>query len=148
LFHACISLHIFLMLLPYCVQQLHIGKLVQFLELFGSTFGNDLAPTSNGIEVIFSIINVLSGLMLFTLLIGNIQVKQCHFWSLRDCITPLHLQLTESAGVSARRPGKEEEDAAAVPGHGMVDETEAAAIPAEAKGPQIRARTLGRRHGR
>ncbi|PWZ24238.1 Cyclic nucleotide-gated ion channel 2 [Zea mays] len=39
-----------------------------------STFGNDLAPTSNGIEVIFSIINVLSGLMLFTLLIGNIQV--------------------------------------------------------------------------
>ncbi|CAD6206716.1 unnamed protein product [Miscanthus lutarioriparius] len=39
-----------------------------------STFGNDLTPTSNGIEVIFSIINVLSGLMLFTLLIGNIQV--------------------------------------------------------------------------
>ncbi|CAL4944494.1 unnamed protein product [Urochloa decumbens] len=39
-----------------------------------STFGNDLAPTSNGLEVIFSIINVLSGLMLFTLLIGNIQV--------------------------------------------------------------------------
>ncbi|GJM96679.1 hypothetical protein PR202_ga13541 [Eleusine coracana subsp. coracana] len=38
------------------------------------TFGNDLEPTSNGIEVIFSIINVLSGLMLFTLLIGNIQV--------------------------------------------------------------------------
>lgn len=43
--------------------------------MIGSTFGNDLAPTSNGIEVIFSIINVLSGLMLFTLLIGNIQVK-------------------------------------------------------------------------
>ncbi|XP_062212470.1 cyclic nucleotide-gated ion channel 2-like [Phragmites australis] len=39
-----------------------------------STFGNDLEPTSNGLEVIFSIINVLSGLMLFTLLIGNIQV--------------------------------------------------------------------------
>jgi len=58
------------------------------------------------------------------------------------------LQLTESAGVSARCPGKEEEDAAAVPGHGMVDETEAAAVPAEAKGPQIRARTLGRHHGR
>jgi cyclic nucleotide gated channel len=42
--------------------------------LIGSTFGNDLEPTSNWLEVIFSIINVLSGLMLFTLLIGNIQV--------------------------------------------------------------------------
>ncbi|XP_051117835.1 cyclic nucleotide-gated ion channel 2 [Andrographis paniculata] len=39
-----------------------------------STFGNDLEPTSNWLEVIFSIITVLSGLMLFTLLIGNIQV--------------------------------------------------------------------------
>lgn len=39
-----------------------------------STFGNDLEPTSNWLEVIFSIIIVLSGLMLFTLLIGNIQV--------------------------------------------------------------------------
>ncbi|KAK6913312.1 Ion transport domain [Dillenia turbinata] len=39
-----------------------------------STFGNDLEPTSNWLEVIFSIIMVLSGLMLFTLLIGNIQV--------------------------------------------------------------------------
>uniref|UniRef100_A0A0D9VZ83 Cyclic nucleotide-binding domain-containing protein n=1 Tax=Leersia perrieri TaxID=77586 RepID=A0A0D9VZ83_9ORYZ len=39
-----------------------------------STFGNDLEPTSNWLEVVFSIINVLSGLMLFTLLIGNIQV--------------------------------------------------------------------------
>ncbi|KAL5217628.1 hypothetical protein ABZP36_018312 [Zizania latifolia] len=39
-----------------------------------STFGNDLEPTSNWLEVIFSIIHVLSGLMLFTLLIGNIQV--------------------------------------------------------------------------
>ncbi|XP_064983015.1 cyclic nucleotide-gated ion channel 2-like [Musa acuminata AAA Group] len=39
-----------------------------------STFGNDLEPTSHWIEVIFSIIVVLSGLMLFTLLIGNIQV--------------------------------------------------------------------------
>jgi hypothetical protein len=44
-------------------------------SLFGSTFGNILEPTSNSVEVIFSIINVLSGLMLFTLLIGNIQVK-------------------------------------------------------------------------
>ncbi|GAA0147975.1 ligand-gated ion channel [Lithospermum erythrorhizon] len=39
-----------------------------------STFGNDLEPTSNWLEVIFSICMVLSGLMLFTLLIGNIQV--------------------------------------------------------------------------
>uniref|UniRef100_A0A7N0UZ15 Ion transport domain-containing protein n=1 Tax=Kalanchoe fedtschenkoi TaxID=63787 RepID=A0A7N0UZ15_KALFE len=39
-----------------------------------STFGNDLEPTSNWLEVIFSIMNVLAGLMLFTLLIGNIQV--------------------------------------------------------------------------
>ncbi|XP_047322194.1 cyclic nucleotide-gated ion channel 2-like [Impatiens glandulifera] len=39
-----------------------------------STFGNDLEPTSNWLEVMFSISMVLSGLMLFTLLIGNIQV--------------------------------------------------------------------------
>ncbi|XAR71280.1 hypothetical protein NMG60_11028468 [Bertholletia excelsa] len=39
-----------------------------------STFGNDLEPTSHMLEVLFSIIMVLSGLMLFTLLIGNIQV--------------------------------------------------------------------------
>ncbi|KAJ6402505.1 hypothetical protein OIU84_014579 [Salix udensis] len=39
-----------------------------------NTFGNDLEPTSHWLEVIFSICIVLSGLMLFTLLIGNIQV--------------------------------------------------------------------------
>ncbi|XP_010258957.1 PREDICTED: cyclic nucleotide-gated ion channel 2-like [Nelumbo nucifera] len=39
-----------------------------------STMGNILEPTSECLEVIFSIITVLSGLMLFTLLIGNIQV--------------------------------------------------------------------------
>ncbi|KAK8923560.1 Cyclic nucleotide-gated ion channel 2 [Platanthera zijinensis] len=39
-----------------------------------STFGNNLEPTSQWLEVMFSIITVLSGLMLFTLLIGNIQV--------------------------------------------------------------------------
>ncbi|GFP91773.1 cyclic nucleotide-gated ion channel 2 [Phtheirospermum japonicum] len=38
------------------------------------TFGNDLEPTSQWLEVMFSISAVLSGLMLFTLLIGNIQV--------------------------------------------------------------------------
>lgn len=39
-----------------------------------STFGNELEPTSNWLEVIFSICVVLSGLLLFTLLAGNIQV--------------------------------------------------------------------------
>ncbi|XP_028759376.1 cyclic nucleotide-gated ion channel 2-like [Neltuma alba] len=39
-----------------------------------STFGNVLEPTSHWLEVIFSICIVLSGLLLFTLLIGNIQV--------------------------------------------------------------------------
>ncbi|RWW29772.1 hypothetical protein GW17_00005707 [Ensete ventricosum] len=43
-----------------------------------STFGNDLEPTSHWLEVIFSIVIVLSGLMLFTLLIGNIQVPLFH----------------------------------------------------------------------
>ncbi|KAL3719262.1 hypothetical protein ACJRO7_004249 [Eucalyptus globulus] len=39
-----------------------------------STFGNELEPTSNWLEVIFSICIVLSGLLLFTLLVGNIQI--------------------------------------------------------------------------
>ncbi|KAL5987673.1 Cyclic nucleotide-gated ion channel 2 [Asimina triloba] len=49
----------------------------EFLVTLGTdnnTFGNDLEPTSHSLEVIFSIIIVLSGLLLFTLLIGNIQV--------------------------------------------------------------------------
>ncbi|EXB38057.1 hypothetical protein L484_020976 [Morus notabilis] len=41
-----------------------------------STFGNDLEPTSHWLEVIFSICIVLAGLMLFTLLIGNIQKRK------------------------------------------------------------------------
>lgn len=45
-----------------------------FLTNCCSTFGNALEPTSNLMEVTFSITAVLSGLMLFTLLIGNIQV--------------------------------------------------------------------------
>ncbi|KAL5805660.1 hypothetical protein ACOSQ4_028393 [Xanthoceras sorbifolium] len=40
-----------------------------------SSFGNELEPTSNLIEVMFSICIVLCGLTLFTLLIGNIQVS-------------------------------------------------------------------------
>ncbi|OMO85942.1 RmlC-like jelly roll [Corchorus olitorius] len=39
-----------------------------------STFGNALSPTSDPLEVVFSICIVLGGLLLFTLLIGNIQV--------------------------------------------------------------------------
>ncbi|KAM7520686.1 hypothetical protein LguiB_019648 [Lonicera macranthoides] len=51
--------------------------LFQFLpKVLGGccTFGNNLDPTSHWLEVIFIICTVLSGLMLFTLLIGNIQV--------------------------------------------------------------------------
>lgn len=54
-------------------------KLVIVCMLF-STFGNILEPTSHWLEVIFSIITVLSGLMLFTLLIGNIQVSKGCLW--------------------------------------------------------------------
>ncbi|XP_039031858.1 cyclic nucleotide-gated ion channel 2-like [Hibiscus syriacus] len=39
-----------------------------------SSFGNELSPTSSPLEVVFSICIVLGGLLLFTLLIGNIQV--------------------------------------------------------------------------
>ncbi|KAK3026213.1 hypothetical protein RJ639_040498 [Escallonia herrerae] len=39
-----------------------------------STFGNTLEPSSNWLEVIFCICTVVSGLMLFTWLIGNVQV--------------------------------------------------------------------------
>ncbi|KAL9261714.1 Cyclic nucleotide-gated ion channel 2-like protein [Drosera capensis] len=39
-----------------------------------STFGNNLTPTCHWSEVLFGICLVLGGLMLFTLLIGNIQV--------------------------------------------------------------------------
>ncbi|KAJ4960536.1 hypothetical protein NE237_020446 [Protea cynaroides] len=39
-----------------------------------STLGNVIIPTSYWLEVIFSIIAVLSGMLLFTLLVGNIQL--------------------------------------------------------------------------
>ncbi|CAI5985466.1 unnamed protein product [Closterium sp. NIES-64] len=39
-----------------------------------SSFGNALVPSTNFVETTFAVIMVLSGLMLFTLLIGNIQV--------------------------------------------------------------------------
>ncbi|KAA8547940.1 hypothetical protein F0562_004369 [Nyssa sinensis] len=39
-----------------------------------STMGNNLAPTSHWLELMFCICVVLGGLMLFTLLVGNIQV--------------------------------------------------------------------------
>lgn len=74
-----------LMTLRYIFQRVFVAKddqcvwnLIEiFIYLFVcccSTFGNDLEPTSQGLEVLFSISAVLSGLMLFTLLIGNIQV--------------------------------------------------------------------------
>ncbi|KVI11028.1 hypothetical protein Ccrd_010566 [Cynara cardunculus var. scolymus] len=84
-----------------------------------STFGNDLDPTSHWLEVIFSICIVLSGLMLFTLLIG----------------------------VSARGYGEEEEDATSVPRYGVVDEEETIAITSPAKSPPLRPPKLGG-HGR
>ncbi|KAK9039447.1 hypothetical protein V6N11_014647 [Hibiscus sabdariffa] len=40
-----------------------------------SSFGNELSPTSSPLEVVFSICIVLGGLLLFTLLIGNIQAN-------------------------------------------------------------------------
>ncbi|KAL0423023.1 UNVERIFIED_CONTAM: Cyclic nucleotide-gated ion channel 2 [Sesamum radiatum] len=43
-----------------------------------STMGNNLEPTSQCLEVLFSICMVLAGLLLFTLLIGNIQVPLFH----------------------------------------------------------------------
>lgn len=39
-----------------------------------SSFGNALQPSDNNLEVVFSIIVITCGLLLFTLLIGNIQV--------------------------------------------------------------------------
>lgn len=48
---------------------------------FYSSFGNELEPTSNLLEVMFSICIVLCGLTLFTLLIGNIQVTYNFFFA-------------------------------------------------------------------
>jgi cyclic nucleotide gated channel len=38
-----------------------------------STFGNALSPSNNVVEIIFSILVVTCGLLLFSMLIGNIQ---------------------------------------------------------------------------
>lgn len=43
-----------------------------------STFGN-LQSTTETVEVIFNIIVLISGLILVTMLIGNIQVHNKHF---------------------------------------------------------------------
>lgn len=40
----------------------------------GSSFGNALYPTDHIVEVFFSILVITCGLLLFTMLIGNIQV--------------------------------------------------------------------------
>lgn len=50
--------------------------------LFYSSFGNVLAPTSNVLEVIFSICITLGGLALFTTLVANIQVTYKSHYSL------------------------------------------------------------------
>ncbi len=44
------------------------------LDMFGSSFGNALTPTDHTLEVVFSIVVITCGLLLFTMLIGNIQV--------------------------------------------------------------------------
>lgn len=43
------------------------------------------------------------------------------------------------AGLLACCLSKKAKDAAAVPGHGMVDAAEAVAVPPEAEGPEVRA---------
>lgn len=40
-----------------------------------SSFGNALYPTEHIVEVFFSILVITCGLLLFTMLIGNIQVS-------------------------------------------------------------------------
>lgn len=119
--------------------------------MFCSTFGNDLEPTSNWLEVIFSICIVLSGLMLFTLLIGNIQVPLFSFtFAGYDFIFPNLLGYMENGpklrselinwcrkGIFARGHGKEEENAAEMPRYGVVDEAETVAVSVEAKSPPL-----------
>ncbi|KAM0016418.1 putative cyclic nucleotide-binding domain, rmlC-like jelly roll [Helianthus debilis subsp. tardiflorus] len=65
------------MALPVVSSNARIFKILYTIAwgLFSlGTFGNDLEPTTNLFEVMFSICVVLSGLLLFILLIGNIQV--------------------------------------------------------------------------
>lgn len=45
----------------------------------GSSFGNALYPTEHLVEGIFSILVITCGLLLFTMLIGNIQVSDFYF---------------------------------------------------------------------
>lgn len=46
------------------------------MHLCFSTFGNNLIPSNHLMEVVFSIIIVVCGLLLFMLLIGNIEVSK------------------------------------------------------------------------
>lgn len=55
-----------------------MGVFHSLMDKFCITFGNNLEPTSDWKEVMFSMCLVLSGLLLFALLIGNIQVIQNH----------------------------------------------------------------------
>ncbi|KAK1381131.1 Cyclic nucleotide-binding domain-containing protein [Heracleum sosnowskyi] len=63
--------------LPLIIKNSNMVKIL-YSNLWGlmglSTMGSNLTPTSQAIEVIFTIIMVLAGLGLFTSLIGNIQV--------------------------------------------------------------------------
>lgn len=45
--------------------------------MHGSSFGNALYPTDHTLEIAFSILVITCGLLLFTMLIGNIQVSLC-----------------------------------------------------------------------
>lgn len=54
------------------IVKITLGINLSFIHC--SSFGNELEPTSNVLEVMFSICIVLCGLTLFTLLVGNIQV--------------------------------------------------------------------------
>lgn len=45
--------------------------------------------------------------------------------------------MVDVVGLLACSLGEKTKDAAVIPGHGMVDETEAIAVPPEAKGPAV-----------
>ncbi|CAI5476149.1 unnamed protein product [Closterium sp. Yama58-4] len=60
------------------VAKIFVGLFFGIMTL--SSFGNALVPSTNFVETTFAVIMVLSGLMLFTLLIGNIQVRVSNEW--------------------------------------------------------------------
>lgn len=89
--------------------------------------------------------------MLFTLLIGNIQVNHlCFFFRFKYAKFPIG-QLTISAyrqkGIFARGHSKEEEDAGAISGRAVVDEKQTVASSVEKKSRSFRKTQVGD-HGR